>query len=207
MRPRTVFGPFVVIAALVLGFALGRFDRPAPELASVEEAQLTKGSKHGQQPQQRTGRRGGRVHSTQLIVPVEGLTRADLADSWGHARAEGRNHEGIDVLAPAGTRVRAAADGRIVKFFDSVRGGITIYQFDRTERFVFYYAHLQARARDLAEGDYVRQGEVIGYVGSSGNATTPHLHFEIQRLTAERQWWVAESMNPYPYLISGDPPN
>ena len=89
---------------------------------------------------------------------------------------------------------------------DSERGGVTIYQFDAQERFVFYYAHLHARAEGLSEGDVVRQGDVIGYVGRSGNAPVAHLHFEIQRLTPERLWWRAEAMNPYPYLVSGEAP-
>jgi murein DD-endopeptidase MepM/ murein hydrolase activator NlpD len=141
-----------------------------------------------------------------LIVPVRGVVRRDLADTWGDARSDGRSHEGIDIMAPSGTPVLAVADGRIVKFFDSVRGGVTIYQFDRTERFVYYYAHLNARTAGLAEGDQVRQGQVIGYVGTSGNAPVPHLHFEIQRLGAERRWWEADSMNPYPLLMTGAPP-
>lgn len=140
----------------------------------------------------------------QLIVPV--AQAADLADTWGHARSEGRTHEGVDILAPVGTPVLAVADGRIVKFFDSERGGVTIYQFDTRERFVYYYAHLNARAAGLAEGDSVQQGDVIGFVGQSGNAPVPHLHFEIQRLTPERRWWVADSINPFPYLVSGRAP-
>ena len=142
-----------------------------------------------------------------LIVPVERVNVADLVDTWGASRSEGRTHEGIDIVAPQGTPVLAAADGRIVKFFESERGGITIYQFDTSERFVYYYAHLNARAAQLAEGDTVRQGQVIAYVGETGNAPIPHLHFEVQRLTPEKHWWEAESMNPYPLLLAGNAPN
>jgi len=202
-RPRTVFGPFALICALVLGFALGRYEPPA----QPEHAELTKGSKHRAQPvQQNTRPRAEPSQIGRLIVPVQGVTRRDLIDTWGETRSEGRIHEGIDIMAPEGARVRAAADGRIVKFFDSVRGGLTIYQFDPSERFVYYYAHLRARANGLAEGDVVRQGDVIGYVGQTGNAPVPHLHFEIQLLGPERRWWEARSMNPYPYLISGRAP-
>lgn len=152
-------------------------------------------------------RRASVITSTELIIPVSNVSARALTDTWGASRSEGRTHEGIDIMAPAGTPVRAAADGRIVKFFDSERGGITIYQFDTSERFVYYYAHLSARAAGLAEGAVVSQGDVIGYVGMSGNAPVPHLHFEIQRLTPERRWWEAESMNPYPLLVAGRAPD
>ncbi|MEZ5962115.1 MAG: M23 family metallopeptidase [Hyphomonadaceae bacterium] len=142
-----------------------------------------------------------------LIIPVAGIRASDLTDTWGASRSEGRLHEGIDIMAPFGAPVRAVAGGRIVRFFDSVRGGVTIYQFDSTDRFVYYYAHLSRRAPGLAEGDAVEQGEVIGYVGMSGNAPVPHLHFEIQRLTPSRRWWEADSMNPYPLLVAGRAPN
>lgn len=201
-RPRTIFGPFALACALAIGFVLGRYEA-RPEQAAVEQGELTKGSKHRTRPVQAEARpqRGG-----SLVIPVEGVTRGELYDTWGQARSEGRMHEGIDITAPEGARVFASADGRIVKFFDSVRGGVTIYQFDTNERFVFYYAHLHSRAQGLAEGDPVRRGDVIGYVGQTGNAPVPHLHFEIQRLGPTRQWWVADSMNPYPFLIVGRPP-
>lgn len=151
---------------------------------------------------------GARVAaSTSLIIPVTGVAVSALTDTWGDPRSEGRTHEGIDILAPLGTPVRAVADGRIVKFFDSVRGGTTIYQFDASERFVYYYAHLNSRAANVAEGDVLRQGDVIGYVGMTGNAPIPHLHFEIQRLTPAHNWWQADSMNPYPFLRDGRAPN
>jgi murein DD-endopeptidase MepM/ murein hydrolase activator NlpD len=142
-----------------------------------------------------------------LIIPVAGVTSAQLTDSWGAARAQGRTHEGIDILAPQGTAVRAAVSGRIVKFFDSERGGVTIYEIDSAGRFIYYYAHLLARAPGLREGDQVRQGQVIGSVGRTGNATVPHLHFEVERLGPEHQWWRAESINPYPLLLAGRPPS
>lgn len=149
---------------------------------------------------------GGGARRAALIVPIDNIAPDDMADTWGQARAQGRTHEGVDIIAPEGAPVRAAVDGSIVKFFDSERGGITIYQFDRDERYVYYYAHLQRRAGALHEGDEVRQGDVIGYVGMTGNAPIPHLHFEIQRLTAERKWWRADSLNPYPFLRAGQPP-
>lgn len=146
------------------------------------------------------------VAPTSLIVPVVGVARDQLNDTWGQARSEGRVHEGIDIFAPLGTPVVAAADGRIVKFFDSVRGGVTIYEIDARGRFIYYYAHLHGRAFALAEGDAVRQGQTIGFVGMSGNAPIPHLHFEVERLGGDRKWWRAEAMNPYPLLMAGVAP-
>jgi len=145
--------------------------------------------------------------SNTLIIPVAGVARSQLTDTWGAARAQGRTHQGIDILAPQGTPVLAAANGRIVKFFDSERGGVTIYEFDTTERFVYYYAHLLAREPGLAEGYQVRQGQVIGYVGMTGNAPVPHLHFEVERLGPDHHWWRAESINPFPLLMTGQPPS
>lgn len=203
-RPRTIFPAFALIAMLAIGFALGRMDRAAPPVADAQiigergTRTPTRTATPVETPRERLGAR--------LIIPVQGVVRRDLADTWGHARSEGRSHEGIDILAPQGTPVLAVADGRIVRFFNSERGGVTIYQFDRTDRFVYYYAHLSARAAGLAEGDSVRQGQVIGYVGMTGNAPIPHLHFEIQRLGPERRWWEADSMNPYPILMTGAPP-
>src|SRR5262249_49685121 len=120
----------------------------------------------------------------------------------GAARSEGRHHEGIDIMAPLGTPVRATAPGRIAKLFYSVRGGVTVYEFDDSGRLIYYYAHLSAYAAGLHEGQTVRQGDVIAYVGASGNATTPHLHFEIQTVAAPGQWWRGVAFNPYEPLKS-----
>lgn len=180
-------------------------------IVSSDTAQRAAGAAAAMEAQykaeQKIRRRAEVITSGALIIPVAGVTSQGLVDTWGAARSEGRSHQGIDIMAPAGAQVRAAADGRIAKFFDSDRGGVTIYQFDTSERFVYYYAHLSRRADGLAEGDVVRQGDVIGYVGMTGNAPAPHLHFEIQRLTPERHWWQAESMNPYPLLVAGRSPD
>jgi len=137
------------------------------------------------------------IMPAELIIPVEGVVAAQLVDTWGQARSEGRKHEGIDIMARLGTPVRATAAGRIAKLFVSKRGGITVYQLDQTGRVIYYYAHLSAYAAGLKEGDDIRQGQLIAYVGSTGNATTPHLHFEIQRTGADHQWWRGTAFNPY----------
>lgn len=189
-----------VAAALGGGFAVGRWSGAAP--ACPQQALTTE--PQAEQPRLLKPTPAPRAGES-LIIPVRGAARETLRDTWGAPRDAG-GHQGVDIMAPLGADVLAAADGRIAKFFDSERGGITIYQFDQDERFVFYYAHLSAREPSVAEGDYVRQGDVIGKVGMTGNASTPHLHFEIQRLTPERRWWRAESMNAYPFLISGRAP-
>jgi murein DD-endopeptidase MepM/ murein hydrolase activator NlpD len=134
-----------------------------------------------------------------LKMPVD-VDRDDLRDTFSDARGASRAHEALDIMAPRHTPVRAVEDGRIQKLFTSKPGGLTIYEFDPTETFTYYYAHLDRYAEDLHEGQMVKRGDVIGYVGSTGNASpdAPHLHFAIFRLTPERQWWKGEPINPYP---------
>ncbi|HVJ38091.1 MAG TPA: peptidoglycan DD-metalloendopeptidase family protein [Stenotrophomonas sp.] len=142
-----------------------------------------------------------------LLLPVQGLSRTDLHDTFTDARSEGRVHDAIDIMAAAGTPVLAVADGTVEKLFDSKRGGLTIYQFEPSGRYAYYYAHLQRYAEGLAEKQPIKRGQVIGYVGSTGNANAeaPHLHFAIFRLGPERHWWEGEALNPYPVLHDGQP--
>jgi murein DD-endopeptidase MepM/ murein hydrolase activator NlpD len=134
-----------------------------------------------------------------LMVPVEGVTRAALVNSFRDRRNGNRQHEAIDILAPRGTPVLAVEGGTIEKLFTSVRGGLTIYQFDRTRTYTYYYAHLDRYQVGLREGQRVERGQVIGFVGTTGNApkTTPHLHFAILLLSDKKQWWDGEAINPY----------
>lgn len=134
-----------------------------------------------------------------LTIPIPGIKPKDLSPQFFDERGE-RGHEAIDIIALRGEPVVAADDGTIAKLFLSKPGGITIYQFDPTETYAYYYAHLDRYADGLAEGDIVRRGQVIGYVGSTGNAATPHLHFAIFRLGPEKQWWKGEALDPYSAL-------
>jgi peptidoglycan LD-endopeptidase LytH len=136
-----------------------------------------------------------------LVIPVQGVKAAALQSTFHAQRATGE-HEAIDVLAPKGTPVLAVEAGEIVKLFYSVRGGKTIYQFDRSGRYCYYYAHLDRYASGLAEKQTVSQGQVIGYVGTTGNAdaNAPHLHFAIFRLGPNKHWWQGTPMDPYPVL-------
>jgi murein DD-endopeptidase MepM/ murein hydrolase activator NlpD len=125
-----------------------------------------------------------------------------LSDTFAQARAEGRRHDAIDIMAPRGTRVLAATDGTVVKLFVSVRGGLTVYEFDPTSTVEYYYAHLDGYAPGLAEGMTLRRGDLIGFVGSTGDASpsAPHLHFEIALLGPQKNWWQATDIDPYPVL-------
>ena len=138
-----------------------------------------------------------------LLLPVEGVAARDLRDTFNERReGDTRGHEAIDIAAKTGAPVLAADDGHIEKLFVSKPGGITIYQFDRSGRLAYYYAHLDRYAPGLIEGQQVHRGDVIGYVGASGNANAeaPHLHFAIFRLGPDRQWWKGEPLNPFGYL-------
>jgi murein DD-endopeptidase MepM/ murein hydrolase activator NlpD len=136
-----------------------------------------------------------------LTVPVRGIDREDLRDSFSDRRGA-RSHQALDIMAARGTPVLAADDGRIEKLFTSNAGGLTIYQFDPSGKYCYYYAHLDRYAGDVAEGATVKRGQVIGYVGSTGNAAedAPHLHFAILELTPERKWWQGTAINPFPAL-------
>ena len=115
------------------------------------------------------------------------------------ARGE-HGHEAIDIVAERGEPVVAVEDGTIAKLFLSKPGGITIYEFDPTETYAYYYGHLDRYAEGLAEGQTVRRGQTIGYVGSTGNALTPHLHFAIFLLGPDKHWWQGEALDPYAAL-------
>jgi murein DD-endopeptidase MepM/ murein hydrolase activator NlpD len=140
-----------------------------------------------------------------LIVPVRGLERDDLVPSFTDARGSSRRHEAIDILAPRGTEVLAVEDGKIAKIFTSDAGGLTLYQIDPSETFVYYYAHLDSYAPGLKEGDMLRKGDVVGTVGTTGNApkNTPHLHFAISKLDPDKRWWGGTALDPF--LVWRDP--
>jgi murein DD-endopeptidase MepM/ murein hydrolase activator NlpD len=139
-----------------------------------------------------------------LIIPVDGVRPDRLKSNFSESRGGFRVHHALDILAPRGTPVRAAVAGTIRKLFTSRAGGISIYEFDRSEEKVYYYAHLDRYADTLHEGMSVVQGDVIGYVGTTGNApaNTPHLHFAISILPPSKEWWKGEPIDPYPLLAT-----
>jgi murein DD-endopeptidase MepM/ murein hydrolase activator NlpD len=137
-----------------------------------------------------------------LIIPVAGVRADQLLDTFSAARGEGRVHDAIDIAAPQGTPVLAAAAGKILKLFQSKAGGTTIYQLSSDEKFIYYYAHLDRYAEGLQEGRIVTQGETIAYVGDTGNAGAGnyHLHFSIATTSDPKRWWEGVNINPYPLL-------
>lgn len=139
-----------------------------------------------------------------LMIPVLDIAATDLTDTFTDERGGGeRLHEAIDIMAPAGTSVIAAAPGTVERLFRSDAGGNTVYVRSEDRETIYYYAHLDEYAPGLNEGQQVRRGQRLGTVGSSGNADpeAPHLHFEIMRTTPGSEWWEpSTSVNPYPLL-------
>ena len=139
-----------------------------------------------------------------LLIPVQGADPSRLRDSYTASRG-GRTHDAVDIMAPRGTPVIAADSGTILKLRQNEAGGITIYQLDHAERFVYYYAHLDRYQEGLVEGMAIQQGDVLGFVGTTGNAPKdiPHLHFQVMLYRGRGQYWGGDPINPHPYLTRG----
>lgn len=139
------------------------------------------------------------VPSLHLAMPIEGFEAKRLSDTFSDAR-DGRKHEALDIPAPRGTPIHAVAEGNVAKLFTSKQGGTTVYQFDDSGDWCYYYAHLDRYASGLKEGVLLRKGDVLGYVGTTGNAPpqTPHLHFAVFRLGPEKKWWQGQAIDPVP---------
>jgi murein DD-endopeptidase MepM/ murein hydrolase activator NlpD len=141
----------------------------------------------------------GDVPHGHLRMPLDGKDIESLKGGFAETRGSDRPHEAVDLLAPRNTPVHAVDGGSIAKLFTSKAGGLTIYQFDSSGRLCYYYAHLERYADRLKEGQAVSQGDVIGYVGTTGNApaNTPHLHFAVFELNADKHWWQGRPIDPY----------
>ena len=136
-----------------------------------------------------------------LMMPVRGVKLSQLVDNYQEIR-DGHKHEALDIPAPRGAAVVAVNEGNVVKLFTSKQGGLTIYQFDNSAAWCYYYAHLDRYAPNLREGMLLRKGDIIGYVGTTGDApaNAPHLHFAIFRLGPEKKWWQGTAVDPLPLL-------
>lgn len=137
-----------------------------------------------------------------LLIPVQGVGASSLVDTYEQSRGQGRRHDAIDILAPRGTPVLAVSDGVVMKLFQSDRGGITLYELAPDRRTVYYYAHLDRYAAGIAEGQPLRRGQVLGYVGDTGvaNRGNYHLHFEVSTTEDPERYWGGTPQNPYPLL-------
>lgn len=139
-----------------------------------------------------------------LGLPIAGIDIRSVHDNFNDTRDGTRRHEALDILAPRGTRVLAVDDGVVRKLFTSTRGGLSIYQYDPAQTYCYFYAHLDGYAEGLHEGQPLRRGDVIGFVGTTGNApkNTPHLHLALYRLDAEKRWWTGTPIDIYPILLA-----
>jgi len=173
----------------------GTINGAEPPVATTGEPRIA-AAPHGSEP-------GGAIDDLRqrdLRLPIDGANLETFKGEFDERRGSGdRPHEAVDILAPRNTPVHAVEDGTIAKLFFSKAGGITIYQFDPSSRFCYYYAHLERYADGLKEGQRVSRGDVIGSVGTTGNAPpgTPHLHFAVFELTAQRHWWQGQALDPY----------
>jgi murein DD-endopeptidase MepM/ murein hydrolase activator NlpD len=136
-----------------------------------------------------------------VSMPIAGIDPHTLKSNFSETRG-GHAHEALDIMAPRGTPVLAVAEGNVVKLFTSKQGGLTVYQFDNSGTWCYYYAHLDRYALELKEGMLLRKGDVLGYVGSTGDASpnAPHLHFAVFQLGPEKHWWQGTAVDPLPLL-------
>jgi murein DD-endopeptidase MepM/ murein hydrolase activator NlpD len=182
-----------ISAALTSLFWLAAFNRgPLPERPSAPAGSAAPVQAHDLV-----------IGPTGLAIPVPGVRREALTDTYSAARAGGRVHDAIDIMAARGTPVVAAAPGTLEKlFFSHGGGGITAYVRSADGAWMYYYAHLDGYAAGLHEGQAIRQGDPIGRVGSTGDASpdAPHLHFAVYRMAPGERWWQGSAVNPYPLL-------
>ena len=194
--------PVAVAPSTATSPPVDRSPRPAATLARPSVAPAAVTTLHPPMPTTVAPPVSPQPAAGTLLIPVAGVLPGQLTDTFNDTRDGVRRHEALDILAAGGTPVLAAADGTVAKLFTSVPGGLTIYEFDPTGTYAYYYAHLDRYAPGLAEGKALKRGDVIAYVGSTGNASAeaPHLHFAIFVLGPEKQWWKGTAIDPYPLL-------
>jgi murein DD-endopeptidase MepM/ murein hydrolase activator NlpD len=198
--------PLAIFVAFLAGIAVDSWLRthgpPKPATAATAGADVTLPDSFIAAPPAKTPApvaTTGDVQRGRLRMPLDGEDVESLKGGFAETRGGNRPHEAVDMLAPRNTPVHAVDGGSIAKLFTSKAGGLTIYQFDPGGRLCYYYAHLERYADGLKDGQMVSQGDIIGYVGTTGNAppNTPHLHFAVFELNADRHWWQGRPIDPY----------
>jgi murein DD-endopeptidase MepM/ murein hydrolase activator NlpD len=204
----------LVMAAIVVMFPSGAAAVAAPATQATAKVEVKPTKKQepapvsppaitaASPPPEATGFPSDDLRRRNLTLPVQGIKREHLTDTFNDMRGTSRRHEGLDVLAPRNTPILAVEDGTVAKLFVSKAGGLTVYQFDPGSQYAYYYAHLERYADGLTEGAPVKRGQVLGYVGTTGNAPrdTPHLHFAIFKLGQDKKWWEGTPVDPYSVL-------
>lgn len=170
---------------------------PPPDLDTFRAPALP----HAALPSTGEADRAAPGRSASIAIPVPGIALDKLRDTFAESRGD-HKHEALDIPAPRGTPVMAAVEGNVAKLFTSKQGGLTVYQFDDSGTFCYYYAHLDRYAPSLKEGTLLRRGDVLGYVGTTGDAppAAPHLHFAVFRLGPGKKWWHGTAIDPLPLL-------
>ncbi len=155
-------------------------------------------------PRRREPTRTNALRAPQLMVPVAGVSPGQVSDTFRAPRGGGRIHGAVDIPAPRGTPVLSADDGRVLRLHRNRKGGLTLYAIDTSERFVYYYAHLDAYRRGLAKGARLVRGQVIGFVGTTGDAhrREPHLHFQVMMRPKDGRSWGGDAIDPRPFFTS-----
>ena len=143
------------------------------------------------------------LREMQLMVPVEGITPAQIPDTYWAKRDGNRLHRASDIMAAKGTPVVAPTGGVVLRIGRNATGGIVVYTTDAERRFVFYHAHLDRVAESLRDGEAIAQGELQGYVGTTGNApaNAPHLHFQVMRMPNDNRYWEGMPIDARPFLV------
>ncbi len=202
MRPTILLAPL-----LALGTACARpvLYYPTPESAGIkpEAAAVLPGVPAPAPAAGATSMSPTDLEARRLLVPVAGVAPSKLEDTFGDGRDGGeRAHHAIDILAPRGTPILSADDGRILRMTSNTLGGITMYTADTDNRFVYYYAHMDHYNDAMSPGRSIVKGDTLGFVGTTGNAPkdTPHLHFQVMRWPADGKYWNGEPIDPYEAL-------
>jgi len=196
---------WICLGVMVLGFAafvsMTSFGGPSErKLVQPTAPSITTPSGTMSEPLSQSTRPG------KLLVPVANYPRDRIENNWGDPRGDGgRQHHGTDIMAPANTPVVAAAKGTVEKLFESELVGTTLYLRSDDRRWIYYYAHLAGYAPNITEGRRVGAGQVLGFVGDTGDAGSGnyHLHFGVQRMQPGQRWYQGEDVNPYPMLAAG----